>query len=175
VLDVETSHRLQRAGPFSLPWPQCGPFAFRQSLATPLASTQSTPFLNRNVLAWMIYRSGIGYARKQAATVITAARRDLSPGEAVMLVVIGPVLTRERGYAFDFWSSGDGLCRGYIYPSTRRLPSVRRSDVPTLSAAPHHEENPLALWVTILNFTHVTHRAPRPSPPPTTRNIDRGV
>ena len=32
-----------------------------------------------------------------------------------MLVVIGPVLTRERGYTFDFWSSGDGLRRGYIY------------------------------------------------------------
>ena len=32
-----------------------------------------------------------------------------------MLVVIGPVLTRERGYAFDFWSSGDELRRGYVY------------------------------------------------------------
>jgi len=32
-----------------------------------------------------------------------------------MLLAIGPVLTRERGYAFDFWSSGDGLRRGYVY------------------------------------------------------------
>jgi hypothetical protein len=32
-----------------------------------------------------------------------------------MLVIIGPILTRERGYAFDSWSPGDGLRRGYIY------------------------------------------------------------
>jgi len=32
-----------------------------------------------------------------------------------MLLVIGPVLTRERSYAFDFWSSGDGLRRGHVY------------------------------------------------------------
>jgi hypothetical protein len=32
-----------------------------------------------------------------------------------MHIVIGPVLTRERGYAFDSWTPEDGLSRGYIY------------------------------------------------------------
>ena len=32
-----------------------------------------------------------------------------------MLVVIGPVLGRDSGYAFDCWSPGRGLRHGYIY------------------------------------------------------------
>jgi hypothetical protein len=32
-----------------------------------------------------------------------------------MHVVVGPVLTRERGYAFDSWVPKEGLSRGYIY------------------------------------------------------------
>ena len=32
-----------------------------------------------------------------------------------MLVVIGPVLSRGSGYAFDSWSPGRGLRHGYIY------------------------------------------------------------
>jgi hypothetical protein len=32
-----------------------------------------------------------------------------------MHVVVGPVLTRERGYAFDSWTPKEGLSRGYIY------------------------------------------------------------
>jgi hypothetical protein len=32
-----------------------------------------------------------------------------------MPVVIGPVLKRDTGYAFDSWSPGDGFHRGYIY------------------------------------------------------------
>jgi len=45
---------------------------------------------------------------------------DRSPGllitkEAEMHVRIRPVLTRERGYAFDSWTPEDGLTRGYVY------------------------------------------------------------
>ena len=32
-----------------------------------------------------------------------------------MHVVIGPVLTRARGYAFDSWTPEDGLTRGEVY------------------------------------------------------------
>jgi hypothetical protein len=32
-----------------------------------------------------------------------------------MHIVVGPVLTREGGYAFDSWTPEDGLSRGYIY------------------------------------------------------------
>ena len=32
-----------------------------------------------------------------------------------MQIVLGPVLTRKRGYAFDCWTSEEGFTRGYIY------------------------------------------------------------
>jgi hypothetical protein len=32
-----------------------------------------------------------------------------------MTVVVGPVLTREGGYAFDVWMPGSGVCRGFAY------------------------------------------------------------
>jgi hypothetical protein len=33
-----------------------------------------------------------------------------------MPVIIGPVLTRAGGYAFDAWTPEQGLRRGYVYP-----------------------------------------------------------
>ena len=32
-----------------------------------------------------------------------------------MQIVVGPVLTRKGGYAFDCWTSEEGLSRGYAY------------------------------------------------------------
>ena len=32
-----------------------------------------------------------------------------------MQIVLGPVLTRKAGYAFDCWTPEEGLIRGYIY------------------------------------------------------------
>lgn len=32
-----------------------------------------------------------------------------------MHIVIGPVLTREGGYAFDLWTPEEGLSAGYVY------------------------------------------------------------
>jgi hypothetical protein len=32
-----------------------------------------------------------------------------------MHTVIGPILTREGGYAYDFWTPEEGLSRGYPY------------------------------------------------------------
>jgi len=30
-------------------------------------------------------------------------------------MILGPVLIREGGYAFDAWTPEDGLTRGYLY------------------------------------------------------------
>jgi len=32
-----------------------------------------------------------------------------------MSIVVGPVLTREGGYAVDSWTPEDGVSRGYVY------------------------------------------------------------
>jgi hypothetical protein len=32
-----------------------------------------------------------------------------------MQIVVGPVLTRKGGYAFDCWTAEEGLSRGYTY------------------------------------------------------------
>ena len=32
-----------------------------------------------------------------------------------MQIVVGPVLTRKGGYAFDCWTPEEGLSRGYAY------------------------------------------------------------
>jgi hypothetical protein len=32
-----------------------------------------------------------------------------------MQIVVGPVLTRKGGYAFDCWTPAEGLSRGYTY------------------------------------------------------------
>jgi hypothetical protein len=39
-----------------------------------------------------------------------------------MHIVVGPVLTREGGYAFDSWTPEDGLSHGYVY---RRIEDAR--------------------------------------------------
>jgi hypothetical protein len=38
----------------------------------------------------------------------------LSKGTS-MQIVLGPVLTRKGGYAFDCWTPEEGLSRGYTY------------------------------------------------------------
>jgi hypothetical protein len=35
--------------------------------------------------------------------------------EAVMHAVVGPVVTRKGGYAFDLWTPEQGLRRGFCY------------------------------------------------------------
>ena len=36
--------------------------------------------------------------------------------------IVGPIVTREGGYAFDCWTPGEGLSRGYPY---RRIGDAR--------------------------------------------------
>jgi len=42
------------------------------------------------------------------------AMRILLKGTA-MQIIVGPVLTRKGGYAFDCWTPEGGLSRGYAY------------------------------------------------------------
>jgi hypothetical protein len=42
------------------------------------------------------------------------AMRTLLKGTA-MQIVVGPVLTRKGGYAFDCWTPEEGLSQGYAY------------------------------------------------------------
>lgn len=46
-----------------------------------------------------------------------------------MQIFIGPVLTRERGYAFDAWTSDKGLQRGYTYRSVEDAHYARKFDI----------------------------------------------
>jgi len=46
-----------------------------------------------------------------------------------MQIVIGPVLTREGGYAFDAWSLEDGLRRGHNYRRIEDAHYARNSEI----------------------------------------------
>ena len=46
-----------------------------------------------------------------------------------MHIVIGPVLTRGGGYAFDAWSVEDGLRRGYTYRRIEDAHYARKSEI----------------------------------------------
>jgi len=51
-------------------------------------------------------------------------------GEGVtMAIFIGPVLTRDRGYVFDSWTSEEGLRRGYIYRIIEDAHYARKFDI----------------------------------------------
>jgi hypothetical protein len=45
------------------------------------------------------------------------------------MVVIGPVLTRTGGYAFDMWTPEQGLNRGYVYPRIEDASYARKAQL----------------------------------------------
>ena len=49
-----------------------------------------------------------------SATDRLMAVRTILKGK-VMQIVVGPVLARKGGYAFDCWTSEEGFSRGYAY------------------------------------------------------------
>jgi hypothetical protein len=49
-----------------------------------------------------------------SATDRLMAVRTIWKGK-VMQIVVGPVLARKGGYAFDCWTSEEGFSRGYAY------------------------------------------------------------
>ena len=46
-----------------------------------------------------------------------------------MAVIIGPVLLREGGYAFDAWTPQGGLSRGFIYPRIEDARYARKAEI----------------------------------------------
>ena len=46
-------------------------------------------------------------------------------------VVIGPVVTREGGYAFDLWTPENGLARGYCYQLVEYARYARKYEIKT--------------------------------------------
>src|SRR2546423_13456337 len=63
----------------------------------------------RAAKAWdCIMPVGTGDGRADGGSLIL-------PKGPSMQIVLGPVLTRKAGYAFDCWTPEEGLSRGYIY------------------------------------------------------------
>ena len=46
-----------------------------------------------------------------------------------MLAVVGPVITREGGYAFDSWMPEKGLSRGYAYRRVEDAYYARKAEI----------------------------------------------
>jgi hypothetical protein len=46
-----------------------------------------------------------------------------------MLAVVGPVITREGGYAFDSWTPERGLSRGYAYRRVEDAHYARKAEI----------------------------------------------
>jgi hypothetical protein len=46
-----------------------------------------------------------------------------------MHTVIGPILTRDGGYAFDSWTPEEGLSRGYAYSRIEDAHYARKAEI----------------------------------------------
>jgi hypothetical protein len=46
-----------------------------------------------------------------------------------MVVILGPVLMRERGYAFDVWTRENGRSRGYVYRRIEDAHYARKAEI----------------------------------------------
>jgi hypothetical protein len=56
------------------------------------------------------------------------AMRTLLRGTA-MQIIVGPVLTRKGGYAFDCWTPEEGLSRGYTYDRIEDAHYARKVEI----------------------------------------------
>ena len=73
-----------------------------------------------------------------------------------MQVFIGPVLTRGRGYAFDSWTSEEGLRPGYIYRSVEDAYYARKFDI---RRSAQHGSDRMVACNTVDEFIRSTERA----------------
>ena len=69
--------------------------------------------------------------------------------EGVMHAVVGPVITREGGYAFDSWTPGAGLSRGYSYRRVEDAHYARKFEIRSHTRA---SAGPLVACSTIDEF-----------------------
>jgi hypothetical protein len=66
-----------------------------------------------------------------------------------MQVVIGPVLWRQGGYAFDSWTAEEGLSRGYIY---RRVEDAHYARIVEIRSRNKGHANHIAACGTVDEF-----------------------
>jgi hypothetical protein len=52
--------------------------------------------------------------------------------EPAVHLIVGPVVTREGGYAFDSWTPGAGLSRSYSYPRVEDAHYARNVEIRSL-------------------------------------------
>jgi hypothetical protein len=52
-----------------------------------------------------------------------------------MYSVIGPILTRDGGYAFDSWTPEEGLSRGYSYRRIEEAHYARKAEIKSRTRA----------------------------------------
>jgi hypothetical protein len=70
-----------------------------------------------------------------------------------MAAIIGPVLLREGGYAFDAWTPEQGLSRGYVYPRVEDAHYARKAQ---LRALVHGSADHIVACSTVDEFVRVT-------------------
>jgi hypothetical protein len=73
-----------------------------------------------------------------------------------MQLLIGPVLTREGGYAFDCWTPNEGLQRGYTYPRVEDAHYARKFDI---RCREKDRSDHMVVCNTVDQFTQLTEQA----------------
>jgi hypothetical protein len=69
-----------------------------------------------------------------------------------MLAVVGPVITRGGGYAFDSWTPEKGLSRGYAYRRVEDACYARKAEIKSHGVAP---AAPMVACATVDEFASV--------------------
>jgi hypothetical protein len=67
-----------------------------------------------------------------------------------MHAVVGPIVTREGGYAFDSWTPEDGLSRGYSYRRVEDAHYARKVEIRSRS---RRSAGPMVACGTVDEFT----------------------
>jgi hypothetical protein len=70
-----------------------------------------------------------------------------------MAIILGPVLMREGGYAFDLWTPENGLRRGYVY---RRIEDAHYARKAELRSPGEGHAGPIVAGNTVDEFTRAT-------------------
>lgn len=70
-----------------------------------------------------------------------------------MQTILGPVLTREGGYAFDSWTFEDGIRRGYVYRRVEDAHYARNSEI---RCSRNGRSNPAMACGTVEEFVRST-------------------
>jgi hypothetical protein len=78
---------------------------------------------------------------------------NLGSGLIAVEIILGPVLMREGGYAFDAWTPEDGLRRGYVYPRIEDAYYARRAELRCLG---EREALPIVACNTVDEFARAT-------------------